>query len=138
MKKIYWAVLALTALMGNVRADGSTPIVDPASVFTNIHSDPLYDQQTYQALHDVIIDVSWNQTELSRVLRDLTLAVRSAQPVNTDVNFFMSSSAPADFRHRPVSLTMKRATVFEILEAMAGQARFTVKIHPGIVLVMPR
>jgi hypothetical protein len=137
MKKIC-LMMVLPVLMG-AGMGGLAAGADPGTpVFTNLHSDPLYDQQTYQALHDVIIDVSWNHTEMSRVLRDLTLAVRSAQPVNTDVNFFMSSTAPVDFRHRLVSLTMKRATVFQILEAMAAQDGLGIKIHPGIVLVMPR
>ena len=117
----------------------ATPITDaPAPVFPNLQNEPLYDQETYQALRDVLVDVSWKQAELGRVLRDLTLTVRTARPIAADINFYISSSAPPDFRHRRIHLMMKRQPVFDVLEDLAEQAGFTIKVHSGVVLIVPR
>ena len=117
----------------------ATPIIDPpTSVFPNLQNEPLYDQETYQALRDVLVDVSWKQAELGQVLRDLTLAVRTARPIAADINFYLSSSAPPDFRQRRVSILIKRAPVFDVLGYLAEQAGFTIKVHAGVVLIVPR
>ena len=126
--------LGLALFCGSI-APADTPASDP---FPHLQSEPLYDQETYQALRDVVIDVSWNQAELGRVLRDLTLAVRTARPISADINFFVSSSAPADFRHRKVSLIIKRAPVYSILQDLAQQAGIAIQVHPGVVLVGSR
>jgi hypothetical protein len=116
-----------------------TAIVDPLTpVFPNLQNEPLYDQETYQALRDVLVDVSWKQAELGQVLRDLTLAVRTARPIAADINFYLSSSAPPDFRQRRITIMTKREPVFDVLGQMAEQAGFTIKVHAGVVLIVPR
>jgi hypothetical protein len=130
-----WLIFLGIALFCGSLAPADAPAADP---FPNLQNDPLYDRETAQALHDVIIDASWNQKELGQVLRDLTLTVRTARPISADINFFMSSSAPQDVRHRRVTLTMRRAPVLSILENLAQQAGFTIRVHPGVVLIAPR
>jgi hypothetical protein len=120
-------------------APSPTAISDPATpIFPNLQNDPLYDQETYQSLRDVLVDVSWKQAELGQVLRNLTLTVRTARPIAADLNFYVSSSAPPNFRHRRISLMIKREPVFDVLGYLAQQAGFTIKVHSGVVVIVPR
>ena len=136
MKRTLQALLLGLFFLG---APSGSPASTPAfDTFPNLQNDSVYDQETYQALRDVLVDVSWNQVELGRVLRDLTLVVRTARPIAADVNFFMSSSAPPDFRHRRISLTLKRTPVYDVLAYLSQQVGFTIKVHPGVVLIVPR
>ena len=129
-----FAMVVMTCVPSSATSSGtsSTP------VFPNLQNDPLYDQETYQALRDVLVDVSWKQAELGQVLRNLTLAVRTARPIAADLNFYVSSSAPPDFRHRRINIMVKREPVFAVLEDLAEQAGFTIKVHAGMVLIVPR
>jgi len=136
MRLLHGLVLVLLLLMADAtRLPANTPSVP---TFPNLSEDPLYDAETYQALHDVLIDVSWNQVELRKVLRDLSLAVRTARPISAGIDFRMSSTAPPDMRQRKVSVTLKRTSVYRVLEYLSQQAGFTIKVHPGIVQVFPK
>jgi hypothetical protein len=115
-------------------ASATTPAVPD---FPHLQNDPLFDQTTYQELRDITVDVSWNNVELGTVLRDLTLMVRTTHPVRAAINFRMSSTAsPAD-RQRKISLTLRGAPVYQVLEYLSQQASFTIKVHPDVVLIMP-
>ena len=136
MRKFFslFAMVVITC----VPASATSIDTSPTPVFPNLQNEPLYDQETYQALRDVLVDVSWKQAELGQVLRDLTLAVRTARPIAADINFYLSSSAPPDFRQRRITIMTKREPVFDVLGQMAEQAGFTIKVHSGVVLIVPR
>jgi hypothetical protein len=111
-----------------------SPSVDP---FANVHNDPLYDQETYQKIRDITIDVSWNRVPLSIVLRDLTLAVRNTHPVRAAINFRMSSEAsPAD-RVQLITFTAHGMPLYQVLQNLTQQVPFTIKVRPDVVLIMP-
>jgi hypothetical protein len=119
--------------MGTI-ARCDSPVVDP---FTNVHNDPLYDQETYQKIRDITVDVSWNRVPLSVVLRDLTLAVRNTHPIRAAINFRMSSEAsPAD-RAQRVTLTARGMPLYQVLQNLTQQVPFTIKVRPDIVLIVP-
>ncbi len=115
-----------------VRCD--SPGADP---FANVHNDPLYDQETYQKIRDITVDVSWNQVPLSDVLRDLTLAVRQAHPVRAAVNFRLSFEAsPAD-RAQRITFAARGMPVYQVLQNLTLQLPFTIRVHPDVVQIMP-
>ena len=119
-------------------ATGGPAASTDSSSFPQVSHDPLYDQETYQQLRDITVDVSWNQVELRTVLRDLTLTVRSTFPIRAAINFrFSSSMTPAD-RQRRVSLQAKGMPVYEVLESLSRQIPFTIEVRPDLVLLVPR
>jgi hypothetical protein len=110
----------------------------PSSLFPDLNRDPLYSQFTYQALRDITVDVSWKQAEMRTVLRDLTLIVRTTHPVHAAIDFQMSSSStPAD-RARRITFQARGIPIFNLLEALAQQDPFTIKVREDLVLVVPK
>ena len=117
---------------GPARADNS-----PSPLFPNLNRDPLYDQETYQALRDITVDVAWNRAPLRIVLRDLTLIVRTTHPVHAAIDFQFSSSASPAARIQPISFQGRGVPIFHLLEELARQAPFTIKIRQDLVLIVP-
>jgi hypothetical protein len=127
-------LLATLFVCSSALAQTASPKV---RLFPGLRDDPLYDQETYQKIRDITIDVSWNQVELSATMRDLTLAVRNTHPIRGAINFRISSEAPPAFRQQKVSLTMRGVPVYQALEILSRQVPFTIKVHPDVVLIMP-
>jgi hypothetical protein len=134
--KLIVRVFLLAALLSCPAALASAP-TPAAPIFPHLQNDPLFDQTTYQELRDITVNVSWNQAELGTVLRDLTLMVRTTHPVRAAINFRLSSSASPAERQRKISLTLKGAPVYQVLEYLSQQVPFTIKVHPDVVLIMP-
>jgi hypothetical protein len=110
----------------------------PSPLFPELNRDPLYSAFTYQALRDITVDVSWNQAEMRTVLRDLTLIVRTTHPVNASIDFQFSSSATPIDRARRITFRAKGIPIFNLLEALAQQDPFTIKVREDLVLVVPQ
>jgi hypothetical protein len=109
----------------------------PSPLFPDLNRDPLYDSYTYQALRDITVDVAWNQAPLRIVLRDLTLIVRTTHPVHAAIDFQFSSSASPAARTQPITLQERGVPIFQLLEELARQAPFTIKIRQDLVLIVP-
>jgi hypothetical protein len=134
MKLRSYAFLVATTFVLATPATANAPASDP---FPYVHNDPLYDQETYQELRDITVDISWSQTTLADALRDLTLMVRNTHPIHASINFGMSSSATPAERARKVNLLLKGAPVYNVLGYLNQQAPFIIKVHPDVVLIIP-
>jgi hypothetical protein len=126
-----WMVLTVCLTMP-AAADNS-----PSALFPELNRDPLYDQFTYQALRDITIDASWNQAEMRTVLRDLTLMVRTTHPAHASINFRFSSKATPIDRARLVTVSERGVPIFNLLEELAQQVPFTIRVHQDLVLIIP-
>jgi hypothetical protein len=136
MKQFLHAVLTVALVLVAATSAPSSP--PAASVFPNLQNDPLFDQETYQALRDITVDVSWNRAPLGTVLRDLTLMVRKTYPIAATINFRLSSTAPPTDRQWPISLAVKGGSIYELLENLGQQTGCTIRVHHGLVLIMPQ
>jgi hypothetical protein len=88
MKQFLHAVLTVALVLVAATSAPSSP--PAASVFPNLQNDPLFDQETYQALQ-------W-----------------------------------------PISLAVKGGSIYELLENLGQQTGCTIRVHHGLVLIMPQ
>jgi hypothetical protein len=131
------AFLALFTLLA-LGVERPAPAQAAASDIPAFKHDPLFDQETYQKLLDLTIDVPReNNADLKTVLRDLTLATIKANRDDAEIDFrFEPSTSPFD-QLRKVSLNSGRASVFAVLHDLSQQAVFDIKIHKNLVIIKP-
>jgi len=144
MKSIVRALLVVALVATTVSSiEGSpdstpTAIVDPAApVFRNLQNDPLFDQRTYEKLREIPVDLSWNNVALTTALRDLTLQAVRSDPEREELIFRFSTEATPEERQRKVSIAVRQASVFSVLEYLGEQASFQIRVHRNIVLIQP-
>jgi hypothetical protein len=144
MKSFVRALLFVALLATTVSAikgsPDSTPtaIVDPAApVFRNLQNDPLFDQRTYEKLREIPVDISLNNVDLRTALRDLTLLALRSDPEREELIFRFSTAATPEERQRKVSIVVRQASVFSVLEYLGEQASFQIRVHRNIVLIEP-